>query len=77
MAVSVFGPFNLNILAYICRIVSVIDLRYKAVIAKIVSYRDLSRSRFAFLPYKLVPVFIDLAKIARILYLSVTGDRAL
>jgi hypothetical protein len=77
MAVSVFGPFNLDILAYIGRIVSVIDLGYKAVIAKIVSDRHLRRCRFAFLPYKLVPVFIDLAKIARILHLSVTRYRAL
>ena len=41
MAVSVFGPFNLDIIAYICRIVSVIYRRCKAVIAKIVSYGDL------------------------------------
>jgi hypothetical protein len=77
MAVSVFGPFDLNIFAHVCRIVSIIDLRYKAVIAKIVSYGHLSRRRFAFLPYKLVPVFINLAKIARILHLSVTRYRAL
>jgi hypothetical protein len=41
MAVSVLGPFNLDILAYVCRIVSVIDRGYKAIIAKIVSYGDL------------------------------------
>jgi hypothetical protein len=77
MAVSVFGPFNLDILAHICRIVTVINSRYKAVIAKIVSYRYLCRCSLTFLPYKLVPVFIGLAKIARILYLSVTRYRAL
>jgi hypothetical protein len=43
MAVSVLGPFNLDILAYICRIVSVIDRGYKAIIPEIVSYGNLSR----------------------------------
>jgi hypothetical protein len=41
MAVSVLGPFNLDVIAYVCRIVSVINSRHKAVIAKIVSYGDL------------------------------------
>jgi hypothetical protein len=77
MAVSVFGPFNLDILAHVRRIVCVIDLGYKTVIAKIVCDGHFGRCRFAFLPYKLVPVFIDLAKIARILHLGVTRYRAL
>jgi hypothetical protein len=41
MAVSVFGPFDLDVIAYICRIVSVINSRDKPVIAKVISYGNL------------------------------------
>jgi hypothetical protein len=46
MRVSVPAPFDLDIFAYVCAIVSVIDLRYKAVIAEVVSYGYLGTCRF-------------------------------
>jgi hypothetical protein len=72
MAVTVFSPLNLDILAYICRIVAVIDGRLKAKIAKICSYRDLGSCPLGLLPYKLVPITVLLAKIARIAWISIT-----
>jgi hypothetical protein len=77
MAVRVFGPFDLDIIAHICRIVSVINSRRKAVIAKIVSYGYLSCGALSLLPYELVPVFIDLPIITSIAWISITYDRAL
>jgi hypothetical protein len=72
MPVTVFSPLNLDILAYICRIVAVIDGGLKAKIAKICSYGDLCSCALGLLPYELVPITVLLAKIARIAWISIT-----
>jgi hypothetical protein len=45
MRVRVPAPFDLNIFAHVCAVVSVIDLRYKAIITEIISYGYLSACR--------------------------------
>jgi hypothetical protein len=77
VTVTVLRPFNLDVFAYICRIVAIIYCGLKGKITKVCSYGDLSPSALGLLPYKLVPITILLAKIARIHGISVTYDRAL
>jgi hypothetical protein len=77
MAVSVFGPFNLDISAHVCLLVSVIGFRYKAIIAKIVSYRHFSTAALRVLPYQLVIVCISLPVITSILRIRVKGYASL
>jgi hypothetical protein len=73
----VFGPFNLDVSAHVCLLVSVIGFRYKAVIAKIVSYRHLCTAALCVLPYELVIVCISLPIITSILRIRVKGYASL
>jgi hypothetical protein len=77
MPVSVFGPFNLDISAHVCLLVSVICFRYKTVIAKIVSHGHLSTAALCVLPYELVIVCISLPVITSILRIRIKGYASL
>jgi hypothetical protein len=77
VAVSVFGPLDLYVLAYIGFIMKGIYLRHKAKIAKVISDSRLSSASLSLLPYELMVIGKALPKLVGIGWIGIYGNSSI